>query len=410
VDYGGGLFIKQTVFVTAIAYLLTKRSSYAIWAAASADLSIVIGLPFLITLCHLILTPQLRPEIALAELWTRLGSPSYFLLLPLIYALGSKRTAVWLVRILGALALATIVLMVAHVLGLINIFDYTEFMVNRRLALFGLDTRASELGLTDVTVPAFGASQTFPVIFPLAFVLHPALSLIIVLATLLGTQRGQVLGLLVALLIVLAGSWWTIPAMVRRIWRQPTRAFIALAVLAPVAALCIYVINKSSDAFILLSSKYSSLLSGQDESSLIRAAHLVGYWDTVRASPQDLVWGVGPGASFYNAVSGDQVFMTEMVILIYAFWYGWLYTLAFYAWLVTQLYLLARMSRDRFDKALVAACAVLVIIGNINPVMLTPLAFIFLAMLRCRRFEIRSEGTAAANPRLLHRGDSLALA
>jgi hypothetical protein len=41
-----------------------------------------------------------------------------------------------------------------------------------------------------------------------------------------------------------------------------------------------------------------------------------------------------------------------------------------------------------FDAALLSACAVLLIIGNINPVMLTPLAFIFIALLRARLLEL----------------------
>jgi hypothetical protein len=289
---------------------------------------------------------------------------------------------------MAGLALATVVLMVAHVLGWINIFDYTELMVSRRVALFGSDTRATDLGLGSVALPGFGAAQAFPAAFALSFAFHPALALLIAVATVLGTQRGQVIGLVLALILVLGRRWRRIPFTFREIWRRPKRGLAVVALMLPVIVLGIVVALKSSEAISLLLSKYTLLISGQDESSSIRVAHLTGYWQTARDSPMELLWGVGPRASFYNAVSGDQVFMTEMVVLIYAFWYGWLYTVAFYAWIGWTLYRLFKTSRDRFDAALFSACAVLVIVGNINPVMLTPLAFIFLALLRARRLEL----------------------
>jgi hypothetical protein len=290
---------------------------------------------------------------------------------------------------MAGLALVTIVLTGAHLLGWINIFDYTELMVSRRIALFGSDVRAADFGLSSVVLPGFGAAQAFPAAFSLAFAFSPGLALLIAVATVLGTQRGQVVGLVLGLVFNLARTWRRMPVSFLENRRTPKHNVVLAVAMVPVIALGVVVASKSGEAISLLVQKYTLFISGQDESSSIRAAHLIGYWQTVRDSPLELVWGVGPGASFYNAVTGDQIFMTEMVFVIYAFWYGWLYVVLFYAWIGWSLYQLLRSSRDRFDSALFAACVVLVIVGNINPVMLTPLAFLFLATLRARRLELR---------------------
>jgi hypothetical protein len=237
-------------------------------------------------------------------------------------------------------------------------------------------------------LPGFGASQFFPPAFALAFAFHPGLALLFGVATLLSTQRGQVLGLLIALVSVSAPGVGRIPEALRAAWMRPRRVLVMAAIMIPLIALAVLVATKSSESFTLLLSKYASFFSGKDESSAIRAGHIAGYLQTAHDTPMELIWGVGPGSSFYNAVSGDQIFMTEMVILIYAFWYGWLYTIVFYAWIAMNLYSLAHRSTGRFDATLVAAGVVLIIVGNLNPVMLTPLAFFFLALLRARRLEL----------------------
>lgn len=47
-----------------------------------------------------------------------------------------------------------------------------------------------------------------------------------------------------------------------------------------------------------------------------------------------------------------------------------------------------RQSCKRFDVALVIAIIILLITGNMNPLLHTPLAFIYLALARARRLEL----------------------
>ena len=143
-----------------------------------------------------------------------------------------------------------------------------------------------------------------------------------------------------------------------------------------------------SNMISVLMYKYELLTSLQDESSLIRLGHIAGYWQCIKEAPHGLLWGFGPNVHIYDAVRGVQISMTEMVILMYLYWYGWIYSIIFFAWIVFGLWGLLRHSRKRFDSALATAIVVLLIIGNINPVMLTPLAFIFLALFRVRRLEL----------------------
>jgi len=389
-DYGGGFYVKHAVFSIAVIYLLTQRRAYTIWLHCLADLAIVILIPTIITMGHLILSPGAADfENILEQLWGRIGSPSYFIFVPLIYFVGAERTANWFVVILTTLAMVTILLILAHVIGMINIFEYTEFMVRHRLALFGTDTRAADLGISSVGLPSFGASQAFPVGFSLALASHPVSAVILAAAIILQIQRGQVLGLIFSLVLMLAQMRRMILVGLGKIPKVSRRAMkiIVLLVLL-ILAMGVTITFYMGDIISVLMHKYRLIISLQDESTLVRLGHIEGYWLYVKEAPLGLLWGFGPNAYFFNTVTGYPVFMTEMVILIYIFWYGWLYTTIFYAWIGFGLCSLLKHSRKPFDSALVTALVVLLIIGNINPVMFTPMSFFFLALVRARRFEL----------------------
>lgn len=388
IDYGGGFYVKHVVFILAIVFLLTRKRAYELWLRCLPDMAIVILIPLAITLIQLCFSPGVGLEAMLGELWRRLGSPSYFLFFPLIYFVGAERTARWLVLILTMLALMTVLVMIAHALGLIDILQYSEFMMSHRLALFGTDIRAFDVGVADIGLPGFGAAQAFPVGFSLALALYPILSVILALATVLGTQRGQVVGVVLALCFMLIQTMVLIKAKLWQILHKPIKALnvVILAVLiALTGAVAVYFLG---DVITLLLYKYELFFSGQDESSSVRLGHIAGYLECIYLSPQGMIWGFGPSTTIYNSVIGDKIYMTEMVVLMYLFWYGWLYTFLFYAWIGHGMLDLLKRSRKRFDAAMLTACAVLVITGNINPVMLTPLAFIFLALLRTRLLEL----------------------
>lgn len=390
VDYGGGLHVKPLVFILTLLYLLTRKQAYELWLRCLPDLTMVLLIPAAITLVQLCFSPGAGFSDMLAELWRRLGSPSYFLFFPLLFIVGAERAARWLVKIMSILALLTVLVMIAHAAGLIDILQYTEFMMSHRLALFGTDVRAYDLGLADIGLPGFGAAQAFPVGFALAYAFHPVLPIIIALATLLGTQRGQVLGLIVACLLILIQTRSHIAVGLGQTLRKPLKAMNLLIIVVIIGLTTASVAHYMSDVVSLLLYKFELLFSGNDESSSIRFGHIAGYLECINLSPMGMLWGFGPSTTIYNAVVGEKVFMTEMVFLMYLFWYGWIYTLLFYAWIGRGLLGLQNRSRKNFDVALLTACVVLVVIGNVNPVMLTPLAFIFLALLRARLLELDS--------------------
>lgn len=388
-DPGGGFYVKQAVFLIAVIYLLTQSLSYFIWLRCLPDLAIVILIPSFITMAQMIFSAGLGFEGVFDEMWRRLGSPAYFIFLPLIYFVGTERTSKWLVVFLTSVALASILITFAHAIGFINIFDYTAFMMDHRLATFGTDTRAGDIGITNFGVTNFGPSQAFPLAFTFALIYYPVNAIILASSAIIGGSRGQLLGILlssVLMLLLLRACRLGLQRKGYKISKKFIKG-LALAVLF-IGGFGAVISLLMPDLVSLMLYKYELLASFKDESSFIKLGHFAGYWQVISEAPLGIFWGVGPDTLIYNPVSGRQIFMTEIVILIYMIWYGWIYSIIFVAWIIFGLWRLLRQSCARFDVALVVAVIILLIIGNINPLMQTPLAFILLALARVRRLEL----------------------
>jgi hypothetical protein len=386
VDYGSGLLIKPAVFALTMLYLLVAPGTWAVWGRCLPDLAVVLGIPAVLVLVHGATTSTVTLGDIAQNLWRLLGSPAYYLLIPLFLREGAERTSRAIVAVLTVLAGLTVLLVAAHASGTINLFAYAEFMTNYRLALFGTDARAAGLEAEGVGIPAFGASQAFPVAFALALGQNPVGAFLLAAATILGTQRGQVLGLaLGALILFLTRRKGAGPGEGGFRWSALSplaRAGVVLLGIVAVGGIAVYLGNVIS----LLVAK-AGQLGAEDDSLLVRIGHVGAYLELASSDPLGLLWGYGPFRAVYNAFNGELMLMTEMVVLVYLLWYGVPYTVLFYGWIGASALHVLRAAEGIADRGLVAATVVLVTVGNINPVMLTPLAFLLLATLRARLLE-----------------------
>lgn len=389
-DYGGGLYIKQAVFgMMALFLLINGQRLFADLAGNVLSLIVVIAIPLAISLFHVVFDPSPSGKWS-NDLYAQIGSPVYFLIFPAFYWNGVQKTVNVIVKIMAVMAILTLILMFAHAVGWINIFDHTDFVTKYRLATFGIDLR-EEVNIAERTgLPGFGAAQAFPVAFSLAIFYNLAFSIFLLLAVLFGTQRGQILGLIVSLVMASYCYRRSIFSCIRgHVFRFRILMSSVFVFIVGLVVYRYFLIFFTRHVF-LLSTKYNLLISGHDESASIRYGHLMGYLQRLSDSPCSVLWGFGPGAWVFNPTLNKNVFMFESVFLVYVLWYGLFYTILFYFWILYEIISLRRLSKTPFDTSLVTACVTLLIVGNINPVMLTPLAFIFLALIHARKMELRS--------------------
>jgi hypothetical protein len=245
--------------------------------------------------------------------------------------------------------------------------------------------------LEGLAVPILSSAQAFPLAFTLALGLQPVAAIVLATATLLTTQRAQILGLALGAMLVYAGLKKAGAGPDGSKVRSKKGLVVVGAVVVVTAAGVAIYLDKVLGIIMLKAER----IGGEDISLLTRLGHIDGYLDLVSANPLGVIWGYGPFVDLINSFTGDTITMTEMVVLIYLLWYGWIYTIGFYGWISLRGWQLARASAALLDWNLVAACIVLVLIGNVNPVMLTPIAFVLLAMIRARRLELEDAARPA---------------
>jgi hypothetical protein len=233
-----------------------------------------------------------------------------------------------------------------------------------------------------------GAAQFFPVAFTLALGVSPLAAALLALATISSTQRAQEVGVALGVLLFLVARRRlgrpAEPLSVERV--RGRRLMVFMVVVTGSWAVATY----GAQVLALLVEKWNLLGTDGDDSAVVRLAHIAGYWQLVMHDPLASLIGIGPFVEIYNAVLGKPVSMVEMVVFMYIVWYGWLYTAAFCVWYARALVGLPRPAPSRLDVTLAPAAIILFLVGNANPVLHTPLAFILLGLLRARRLELAS--------------------
>lgn len=390
-DYGGQLYIKRLVYFLMLIFTLAHSRPRAILRQCLPDLLVLLIIPVAILLVHLVFDPGEGLGKAGAGLWLCLGAPAYFLCLPLIYLVGAERTAKWLVIAFTAHAIISTLLTLAHAMGMINLLQYSDFMMSHGIGVFSSDSRASDFGGVKIGLPRLGGYQSYPLMFILGLALSPLSSIFLMLAVLATTERGLAIGLVLgfsAMLKPLRAKWLKSKASKVKMSKRIVSNFIKIILLGTVIWFVISYLDQIIALFVF---KFKVIGDVSDPSALIRLGHVEGYLDKLYRHPLGLLWGFGPLAGIYNKPLGETIQMTELVILMYTLWYGLIYTIVFYSWAGGSIWELFHKSNILFDRSLAIACGVMVVIGNINPIMQMPIAFILFAMLRARSLELKGQ-------------------
>lgn len=388
-DYGGQLYIKRLVYFLMLIITLTHSRPRAILRRCLPDLLVLLVIPVAILLLHLVFDPGEGFGKAAAGLWLCLGAPAYFLCLPLIFLVGVERTAKWLVIAFAIHAILSTLLTLAHAMGVINLLQYSDFMMSHGIGVFSSDSRASDFGGFKIGLPRLGGYQSYPLMFILGLALSPLSSFFLMLAVIATTERGLAIGLVlgfIGMLKPLRAKW--LKSKASKI--KASRRFISNSIkILLISAIIYFVISYLDQIIALFVFKFKVIGDATDPSTSIRLGHVEGYLEKLQRHPLGLLWGFGPLAGIYNKSLGETIQMTELVVLMYILWYGLIYTIVFYAWAGGSIWGLFHKSNILFDRALAISCGVMVVIGNINPIMQMPIAFILFAMLRARSLELK---------------------
>jgi len=389
IDYGGGFYVKYFVYIVGLGYVLIQKESLSFFHEVRWDLAVFLFAPLFISLLHTIFYMDLGTRQAIGVSLSKVGSPAYLLLAPLLFRVGAIRAQRFITACVIAVAVVTLILVTLHLLGAVNTFEYADFVTRYRIALFSSDPRADTTHYAAPPIPCFSSSEFFPtgILFSLSH--WPFWGVVIFLATVISAQRGLILGSLASACIWFAYRLYARHKQdglaVKANWKSLVMGVTSLSL---VLVFVLYVGAASIDLF----SGKARMSLQEDPSMQERLGHLDGYVQKVDRNPAGLIVGFGPQGSFVNPFTDSRIEMTEMVWLAYLLWYGLPYTLLFYLlyfFRVAQLWRLRHRAQfTRHDMALVIGCAALTIYGNVNPILLTPLAFLVFAILRVRTVEL----------------------
>lgn len=387
-DYGGQLYIKRLVYILMIIYTVTNPRARTLLKCCLPDLMILLIIPFAILLIHLVFDPGEGMAQAGGGLWLCMGSPGYFLCLPLFLLVGVERVAKWLIIIFVIHSIISTLLTIFHAMGVVNLLEHSDFMTSHGLGIFSSDSRASDFGGEMIALPRLGGYQSYPLVFILALALSPVSAIFLALAVLVTTERGLAIGLIMgfgAMFKPLRDKWLKVRHYNAN---RLKRIFLSSIKITLLGIFLLFILSYLDQIVSLFIFKFKIIGNINDPSGLIRLEHINGYLEKLYAHPLGFLWGFGPLAGIYNKALGETVQMTELVIIMYMLWYGFIYTIVFYGWVIYAILRLFYRSNTLFDRALAISCGVMVIIGNINPIMQMPIAFILFAMIRARTIEL----------------------
>jgi hypothetical protein len=397
-DYGGGFGIKYVVIFLALAWVLLRRSSYAIWRAHWSDFLVLLGIPALLSLGHFISAfagaGAAPPPIQFViRFYNTVSSPALLLLLPMIYAAGAATVARQIGNGFRAVALVLVLLLVLHASGAVNLGHYTDFFDHYQLGAIGLDPRITDGSVQERGQYSLKVAFATPLILGYELARSGPGAMLMCIGLLIVGSRGLLLG--AGLLI---GCWFLLGLSPAR--RRPVLARLAVAAVLLVAVVALVPALRFRVTDVLVE-RTMSIVGGQDYSTLVRLGHLAGYRALVLAEPLTLLVGAGPlGAienPFYALTSGySRVATTEFSLLNVALYYGVPYAVLYALWLYRGAWRLWRLRRHpeflRRDLGLLLGAVVFWVTGNTNPQMTTPFAILGYMLLAVRVAELEGRG------------------
>lgn len=385
VDFGGALFVKLMATLIALLWAATRGGAVTVWLAERWDLLIFIGIPVVLSVLH----AAAGNVTSFGQVYETISSPLLLLLLPLFALTGGARTQRLLLNLYILLALTMLAVGVLHYLGTINLASYTATAQEYRIGFIGIDPR--QPGVASNLRPVVGPRVGYTLVFGLGLALPVSAlySVIIGAALVLLKARGMLLGG-----AALAGAWVLTTAHPSLRVRRRTLYMFLLVVLVVGVALSLSAVRgllfTSGEE---LGVRLQQAWYAEDESTLIRLGHFQGYRYMVEEQPLGLLFGFGPGAQLHNVYTGNLVSLTEIALLNIALWYGIPYAALFFGTLVLAAVKLARLRRrpgfTRDDWGLALGALFFWLAGNTNPLLLSPITFFALMLIRVRTHEIR---------------------
>jgi hypothetical protein len=389
VDFGGGLRVKLAFTLLALLWVLTRAVTLQLWYKCRWDLLILLGLPILLGVAHILLQPDVGLLEGLSNLYETISSPLLLLLFPLFFLTGGHRTQRMILVAMGVVALVMLLLALLHVAGIINLASYTSLARAYQVGFIGIDPRQPDMPAN--FRPLVGLRVGFGLVLGLGFAIAVSWvwTGIILLGIILLMARGMWLGAVLVLAL-----WLVLNRKRYRFKLTKRQVLVAIVVFAVAVGLVV-----GTDLKDLVTNNITQILGRFDQarqledlSTQVRVGHLDAYVEMIMRTPMGGIVGLGPMATLYNSVVGEDIDLTEFASLNLAMWWGIPYLVLYLGWLFGSAWQLWRLRRrpgyTAEDTGLVLGATIFWLAGNTNPLMTSPLGIIALMLIRTRFLEL----------------------
>ena len=396
IDYSGGIGLKYFGFLIALPALFSSSIKISDYREISKEIVIFILIPLFLLLLHLgrEAMSQNRPLYLIQYLQIGLmpiSSTIYLVFYPLIKKQGAKRISAFISNGLYLVSLLVIILYSLNVMGILPVDVYMQFVQDYRLGIAGYDPRLQH---TIESNSYFNAAVIMPFIsyiIPLYlgynYFKSPQKCIAILFAVMLLSQRGLMLG---SFIIVGLCQFVSTEKVLSRV----SKILLIFIILATSVYLSDTLRFRLFDVFI---ERFNNLTrETTDISVLIRIGHIRGFINSLSDRWYSFFIGGGSFNKFTNTFTGTSFIYTELALINTSLIYGVLYTLALYATLTSIAIRLYRKRRKSLHPeieyiGLSIGFVVMLLIGNTNPVVNTPLMIITYMILKSRETQFEAD-------------------
>lgn len=373
IDIGGGFGLKYGAFAIIFVYVLLAALTKKIQLPASFPL--MEGALFILAPIIFLLLAIGPFSIAPATAGRELAPFATWLLYPLLLLTYSKERIIsfFTTALFWGAVLTVIIFCAIFLLHLVGQDDLIA-----RINAFTHEYRLGYFGQRP-----FGGSFSafFPnVYFRWSLLLIPTAILllqgskrkfmIVILAALLTVSTGLILFLLVGLLAASFGSLWR-----GRLSRLYMKRAISVGVILLIVAFALYLSGYGPVVEFAASKLYNL-----STSTSIKVGHIQSILALISRDVVTLLFGTGPGSSFYSIGADQVVTNVEVSHFNLVRQFGVLYALGFFSYVLLIFISLRRL--DRTGKLLSIGLVMLFIAAGTNPLLISPVFFLLLVISR----------------------------
>ncbi|MEW6505804.1 MAG: hypothetical protein AB1457_17745 [Chloroflexota bacterium] len=384
IDYGGGIGVKPVTFLGLfLVLIMSLKTSLRVYRVFIIDLVVYLVLPCIMLALHAF-NFAWRADLFLQIAYHSLSSQLVILFLPLIALSGSLRCTEFFKKSFRLISVLICTIYLLHFIGVIDIVTWVEVANSVRIGFIGIDPRAKALLYTERVNLTPSIAYAIPFVAGIEWITAPLWGILVLVASMIVNSRA----IFVSSLAVFVCVFFIV--LTRRIRRKKNvlGMFIVLFLLA-------VIITQVNPLGMRLSwffeERMKTIVYEEDLSYTIRTAHLEAAKEKLASDVLGILIGLGPSWAINNRIIG-WVQYTEISFLNLILTFGLPYALLYCGYFLWQICRLFRLRRQPgfgdSDRGLLLGSFSFFLVANTNPVMVSPIYFIIIMLLRTRIREL----------------------